>query len=72
MNSRSVRKTVIVLTDDETRQWHAIFSRELRDHHRAHILERCEQQTRAAGSTEYVVYDAYESCVAKGHVTPAA
>lgn len=61
-----------MLSDEETRQWHAIFSRELREHHRAQILEKCEQQARAAGSSEFIIYDAYESCVAKGQVTPAA
>ena len=72
MNSRPSRKAVIVLSDDETRKWHAIFSRELREHNRTRILERCEEQARAAGSAEYVIYDAYESCVAKGQVSPAA
>jgi hypothetical protein len=72
MNSRPSRKAVIVLSDDETRKWHAIFSRELRDYNRDAILRRCLEQAREAGSTEYVIYDAYESEVAKGQVWPAA
>ena len=72
MNRVPAGKTVIVLSEDETRLWHAIFSRELRDHHRAQILTECERRARAAGATEYVVYDAYESFVARGRISPAA
>ncbi len=72
MNSRAPQRSVIVLTEDETRLWHAIFSRDVRDHHRAQILEQCEVRARAAGAAEYVVYDAYESFIAKGQITPAA
>jgi hypothetical protein len=71
MNCRRPRAAVVVLTDDETRKWHSIFSRELREMHRAQIIDRCERQARNAGVTEYTVYDAYESLVARGQVTAA-
>lgn len=72
MNQIPAGKSVIVLTEDETRLWHAIFSRELRDGHRAQILRECENRARMTGATEYLVYDAYESLVARGQITPAA
>jgi hypothetical protein len=71
VNSRSPRKVALVLSDEETRLWHSIFSRELRELHRAQIIERCEKRARAAGSAEYAIYDAYEPLVARGSNSPA-
>jgi hypothetical protein len=70
MNSLAPR-TIVVLTGAETRMWHSVFSRKLRELHRAQIIERCELTARQAGSASYAVYDAFESLVAKGQVSPA-
>jgi hypothetical protein len=60
--------SIVVLSQDDTRLWHSIFSRELREHNRGLILARCESSAREAGATNYIVYDAYESLVARGEV----
>lgn len=72
MNSQSSKKRIWVLTNEETRAWHSPFSKVLQEARQNAILERCERLARCGGFTEYVVYDAFETAVARGQVRQVA
>jgi hypothetical protein len=72
MNDRAARTRIRILSDEETRFWHSRFNRHYREIHQTRIVERCEEDARHCGFAGYAIYDAYETLVAHGPITPAA
>jgi len=72
MNDHAPHTRIRVLTHEETRFWHSRFNRHYRDTHQDRIVERCEADARRAGYSSYAIFDAYETLVARGCISPAA
>lgn len=61
-----------ILTHEETRFWHSRFNRHYRETHQDIILDHCQREARRAGFTSFIIFDAYETIVARGQINPAA
>ena len=72
MNHHAGRTCIRILSDEETRFWHSRFNRHYREYHQSRILDSCEELARRSGFGGYAIYDAYETLVACGQITPAA
>lgn len=71
MSSTRHKKSITVLSSDDTRQWHSPFSKTLREIHQAKIVHNCIETVRKAGFDRYEIYDAYETLIASGVVLPS-
>jgi hypothetical protein len=72
MSDHAPRTRIRVLTHEETRFWHSRFNRYFRDTLQSRIVEGCKTEAKRVGCSEYIIFDAYETFVARGQITPLA
>ena len=60
------KKRIQVLSGVQTRHWHSPFNSYLRECRQMRIIEKCKDLAARAGFAEFVIYDAFETLVARG------